>query len=119
MLPVPVRTIYDLGYIVTRKVWFVHFISLILIISCILRTVIYLILFGDIVKDIALNHSNGSIITTRAFYVLTVGALFTPFFFQKRLVQLNFASIGLVACTTLFIFGFFYQFFTIRDIMNP
>jgi amino acid permease len=112
LLPFPVSTIYDLGYIVVRSRFIVYLISLTLILQCGTLTIIYLILFGDITASIADQQLEMSkthpFLKSRALYVMVICGILLPLFFSKKLKELKFISLILGVAFGIFFATFVY-----------
>ena len=112
MVPFPVETLYDLGYIVMRSRVIVFFIAGLLLLSCTGCTVIYLILFGDtaasIVKQAVRASDDYPILAGRTLYVLIISGFLSPLLFRRKLNELTVVSIALAMAFILFIAAIIY-----------
>ena len=79
MCPVPVLTLYELGYVATGK-WSIYLISFIAGMSNIGAVVLFFIIMGDLAAQMALKFffSEGNIMTTKSFWVVIFATCLLP-----------------------------------------
>jgi amino acid permease len=106
LLPFPVNTLYDLGYIVMRTRIIVYVIAFLqLIMSCGL-VICYLILFGTTSASIAktsLDASAYPLLKEKTLWIISLTILLCPLFFKRKMKELTIVSLGLVIAFFVFL----------------
>jgi len=123
MVPFPVETLYDLGYIVMRTRVIVFFIAVLLLTSCTGCSIIYLILFGDtmasIMKQAVRASDDYPILAGRTLYVLIISGFLGPLLFKRHLNELTIVSVVLALAFITFLAAFIYQLAALGTSQNP
>jgi amino acid permease len=104
LLPFPVTTLYDLGYIVMRTRIIVYVIAFLQLIMACGLVICYLILFGVTAASIAETSSSSyAILKERSYWIIGVTLFLCPLFYKRKMGELAWVSLSLVAAFFLFL----------------
>jgi amino acid permease len=110
MCPVPVLTLYELGYVTTGK-WSIYLISFVAVMSNIGGVVLFFIIMGDLAAQMVLKvfFPEGNIMTTKSFWVVIFATFLLPICLKKVINEMKWISYTLFAAVIVFIFFFAFE----------
>ena len=111
MCPIPVLTLYELGYVATGK-WSIYLISFIAAMNNVGSVIVYFIIMGDLGAQISLKlffSENQNIMTTRTFWVIIFATALVPIVIKKVINDFKWVSYTLFGALVMFVLFFAYQ----------